>query len=305
MVASNEIISFSVVIPTYNHARFITKCIDSLISQTYTNWEAIIINNFSVDNTIKLIEAYNDPRLKILNFKNNGIIGASRNMGIKSSKGEWICFLDSDDWWYANKLESIFQYILINQGMDVICHDLMLNDVIFGKKYLLPCGPVVPNLYKDLLKHGNRFPNSALSIKKSTLEAYNITICETKEIVSVEDYDFCLQLAKCNAAFACINTPLGEYLIENNNISSSKIHEVNLEFLLRKHVYEIQTFETNKNKLWIEVCSRLNFIKGISRFRQHRYTDSMKYFLRSFKLSQINFIKYVSNRAVLSLKRIS
>ncbi len=304
MTISDEKIIFSVVIPTYNHARFINRCIDSIISQTYTNWEAIIVNNFSADNTIELIEAYNDPRLRIVNFKNNGIIGASRNIGIKSSKGESICFLDSDDWWYPNKLEIVYQYILNNPKIDVICHDLILNDLILEKKYLLPCGPVVPNLYRDLLIHGNRFPNSALSIKKSTLESNNITICETKEIVSVEDYDLSLQLASCNANFACLNIPLGEYLIENNNISGSKIHEINLEFLLRKHVFEVQTFEPNKNKLWIEVCSRLNFIKGISRFRQHKYTESMRYFLQSFKSSQINFIKYVSDRAILSLKRI-
>lgn len=304
MTRYNEKILFSVIIPTYNHARFINKCIDSIRSQTYTNWEAIIVNNFSVDNTIELIEAYNDPRLRIVNFRNNGIIGASRNIGIKNSHGEWICFLDSDDWWYENKLECIYQYILNNQGIDVICHDLILNDLILGKKYLLPSGPVVPNLYQDLLIHGNRFPNSALSIKMSTLQTNNITICETKDIVSVEDYDLCLHLAACNAFFVCISIPLGEYLIEKNNISGTKIHEVNLEFLLKKHVYELQTFEPNKKALWMKVSSRLNFIKGISHFRQHRYAESMKYFLQSFNSSQTNFIKYVSDRAILSIKRI-
>lgn len=304
MTTSNKNRLFSIVIPTYNHAHFINKCIDSLVSQTYQNWEAIIVNNYSDDNTIEVVEAYGDPRLRIINFRNNGIIGASRNIGISNSKGDWVCFLDSDDWWYPNKLEIVDQYITNNPTTNVVCHDLMLNNKLRGKKYLLPCGPVVPNLYQDLLIHGNRFPNSALSIERAVLLKHHITISEIKEIASVEDYDLNLQLAALGASFACINIPLGEYLIENNNVSNSKIHEENLEFLLRKHVFELQSFETDKQKLWNKANSRLNYIKGISSFQKHKYTESIKYFKRSFLSSQINFTKHIYNRIILYTKRI-
>jgi glycosyltransferase involved in cell wall biosynthesis len=304
MTISNEKISFSIVIPTYNHASYINRCIDSLMSQTYTDWEAIIVNNFSEDNTIELIEAYKDQRLKIINYRNNGIIGASRNIGIKNSKYEWICFLDSDDWWYSNKLEVVYKYITNNPHVDVICHDLIMNNSLSGKKKLMRCGPVVPNLYCDLLKFGNRFFNSALAIKKSSLEKYKIMVNESKEIFSVEDYDFCLQLASCNSQFACVNLPLGEYTAGISNISNTKIHIKNHEYLLRKHVFEIQTFEPNGPKLWGEVVSQINILNAIVSFRQNRYRDSINYLLMAIKTSRSDFFKYACDRIVLYLKKI-
>jgi glycosyltransferase involved in cell wall biosynthesis len=295
---------FSIIIPTYNHGHLIRKCIDSIIVQTFSNWEALIINNFSPDNTIQVIESYKDSRIKLINFSNNGIIAASRNTGIRTSNGEWICFLDSDDYWCLNKLEIVYQFVVNNPNVDLVCHDLLINYIKTGKKKLLYCGPVVPDLYCDLLKYGNRFPNSAISIKKSTLEKFSILVNENKNLISVEDYDLSLQLAVRNALFACIHIPLGEYSVDTNNISGAVIHHENLEFLLRKHVFEIQTFEPDKSKLWRVVSSRLNIIKGVASFKVNKYIDSMHYFLLALKLSKRNFFKYLYGRLGLSLRRI-
>ena len=95
----------SIVIPTYNHAKFIGKALESVIDQTYKNWEAIVIDNNSTDDTDKVINQYNDPRIKYLKINNDGVIAKSRNQGIREAKGEWIAFLDSDDWWTKDKLE--------------------------------------------------------------------------------------------------------------------------------------------------------------------------------------------------------
>ncbi len=92
----------SVVIPTYNHARFLGRALQSVMDQTYKNWEVIIIDNHSQDNTDEIVEAFKDPRITLLKIHNNGVIAASRNMGIRAAKGEWIAFLDSDDHWYPN-----------------------------------------------------------------------------------------------------------------------------------------------------------------------------------------------------------
>ncbi|MBA7530747.1 UDP-Glc:alpha-D-GlcNAc-diphosphoundecaprenol beta-1,3-glucosyltransferase WfgD [subsurface metagenome] len=95
----------SVVMPTYNHGRFIGDAINSVLNQTYRNLELIIIDNFSEDNTEKIVTSYKDDRIKYLKFKNNGVIASSRNYGIKHSRGEYIAFLDSDDVWLPEKLE--------------------------------------------------------------------------------------------------------------------------------------------------------------------------------------------------------
>lgn len=302
MTNSNEKNLFSIVIPTYNHARYINKCLDSLISQTYSNWEAIIVNNFSEDNTIELIEAYKDNRLKIVNYKNKGIIGASRNIGIKNSSGSWICFLDSDDWWYPNKLEVVHNHINDNQHIDVICHDLMENNISIDKLRLLSCGPVVLDLYKMLLLQGNRFFNSALSIKKETLKKHKILYNESVNVITVEDYDLSLQLASSNAHFSCINTALGEYTVGINNISYSKIRNKNLQYLLRKHVFELQVFESDKQMLWGKVWSRLLMIEGAINLQQLRYGKSITFFLSAIKLSRSSFLNYFSARIVFKLR---
>jgi glycosyltransferase involved in cell wall biosynthesis len=83
--------------PTYNHAKFINLAVSSVLAQTFVNWELIIIDNFSTDETIELLDAYSDERIKILQINNQGSIARSRNLGITSAKAEWIAFLDSDD----------------------------------------------------------------------------------------------------------------------------------------------------------------------------------------------------------------
>ena len=98
----NKIPAVSIVIPTYNHGYFLKKCLQSVIDQTLTDWEAIVINNFSEDNTIDVVNSFHDPRIHLVNFKNNGIIAASRNEGIKISNADLIAFLDSDDSWYCS-----------------------------------------------------------------------------------------------------------------------------------------------------------------------------------------------------------
>ena len=113
--------TISIVIPTFNHAKFISKALESVINQTYKNWEAIIIDNNSTDDTDKVINQYNDQRIKYLKINNNGIIAKSRNLGIREAKGEWIAFLDSDDEWIPEKLERQLS-ILRSDKEAVFCH---------------------------------------------------------------------------------------------------------------------------------------------------------------------------------------
>lgn len=94
---NNEFPFFSIVIPTYNHGHFIKQCLESVLNQTYTHWEIIVVNNYSEDNTVEVVESLSDKRIRLINFSNAGIIAASRNKGIELANGDWICFLDSDD----------------------------------------------------------------------------------------------------------------------------------------------------------------------------------------------------------------
>ena len=80
----------SIIIPTYNHANFLGKALESVIHQTYNNWEAIVIDNYSTDETNKIVNKYKDPRIQYLKINNDGVIAKSRNLGIDVAKGKWI-----------------------------------------------------------------------------------------------------------------------------------------------------------------------------------------------------------------------
>lgn len=95
----------SIVMPSFNTADFIYKAIESVVAQTYSNWELIIIDDCSTDGTRGVVEAWNDKRIRY--FTNEANVGAaeSRNIAIMKARGKWIAFLDSDDLWMSDKLE--------------------------------------------------------------------------------------------------------------------------------------------------------------------------------------------------------
>ncbi|MFH1856757.1 MAG: glycosyltransferase [Candidatus Omnitrophota bacterium] len=101
---------FSIIIPTYNRDSFIAKAVDSVLQQTFKNLELVIIDDGSTDNTANLINSYTDERIKYIYRQNYGPSSA-RNRGIKEARAEWVCFLDSDDWFDKEKLQITFDYI--------------------------------------------------------------------------------------------------------------------------------------------------------------------------------------------------
>jgi glycosyltransferase involved in cell wall biosynthesis len=95
----------SVVIPTYNRVLLLQKAITSILAQSYTNWELIVVDDGSTDGTSQLIRSMTDRRISVLELHHSGHIGCLRNAGVKACNGEWLAFLDSDDVWVPKKLE--------------------------------------------------------------------------------------------------------------------------------------------------------------------------------------------------------
>ena len=126
----------SVIVPVYNIEKYLPRCIDSILNQTYKNWEVIFINDGSTDNSLKILEEYKkrDERIKIIDKKNAGS-GAARNDGLESSEGEYIAFLDSDDWYEKNFLEKLYNNLVENNSDVAMCNPKMTyNDMSKDKK---------------------------------------------------------------------------------------------------------------------------------------------------------------------------
>ena len=119
----NQFSFFSVVIPTYNCCELLKRALTSVFSQTYQNFEIIVVDNSSTDNTKTVVKNFKNDRIKYIEVNNNGVIAYSRNKGIENSRGEWIVFLDSDDVWKPEKLEKVGDAIIKNPGVILFCHD--------------------------------------------------------------------------------------------------------------------------------------------------------------------------------------
>ena len=113
-------ILISVVMPNYNGHRFVEQAIDSVLSQTYQNFELIVVDDCSKDDSLSLIQqkAQSDSRIRVIALKHNTGVAIARNAGIKEAKGEYIALLDNDDLWTADKLER--QLSLAQKGADIV-----------------------------------------------------------------------------------------------------------------------------------------------------------------------------------------
>lgn len=209
----------SIIIPTYNRAEDLKRALQSVFDQTFTNWEVVVVDNHSVDDTDSLIKSFNNQKIKLFKIHNSGIISASRNLGLKHALGEYIAFLDSDDWWLPKKLEESIKYMI--QGADIVYHDLFYvtkSDQRFnwrrvrGRKLKSP-------VFYDLLESGNALPNSSVVVRKKLLNEIK-GLSEDKDMVSSEDYDAWLRIARISEKFQKIPDVLGFYWAGGGNVTN-------------------------------------------------------------------------------------
>jgi glycosyltransferase involved in cell wall biosynthesis len=222
----------SIVIPTYNHAPMLQRALATVIEQTYQNWNAIVVNNYSTDNTLEVVASFNDPRIQCVNFRNNGVIGASRNEGIALATGKYVAFLDSDDTWFPAKIEKCVASL--ENGSDLVCHAEYWIDES-GNSRLVAYGPSEAATHHNLIYKGNRISTSATMVRATLLKEVN-GFDVSPELISTEDYDLWIRLAAKSSKFAFIDEPLGEYHRHDNNVSANIEKHLMAELaLLAKH----------------------------------------------------------------------
>jgi len=207
---------FSIIIPCYNQAHFLPDCIESLLKQTHSNWEAIIVNDGSADKTSEVAITYciKDNRIRLIE-KENGGLSSARNKGIENANGDRFIFLDSDDFLYEKCLENIASIIqtvddncLIRCGYSYITEDkqkILSNVNIYPKK----------SLYPEILE-GNLGPCHSICISKKLVESIGFF---DESLKSVEDWDFWMRAVKAGCTIKVISNPLVYYRYSKNSMS--------------------------------------------------------------------------------------
>lgn len=212
---------FTVVIPTYNQASYLKEAIDSVLTQSFREFEIIVVNNHSTDNTKQVLETFNDPRVKAIDFKNEGVIGASRNVGIRSANGNYVCFLDSDDIWYPEKLAGVAKVIREDPDIGLICHnqDLVRDGIIEQRTSYGPPGNYKGTMHDYVLSASNGPSTSATTVARSVLEDVS-GFSEDPAFITVEDYELWLRLAKV-CRFHFIESVLGNHVFHGESSSNN------------------------------------------------------------------------------------
>lgn len=186
----------SVIMPTYNHAKFIGNAIESVLGQSYKNLELIIVDNYSEDDTEKIVASFADKRIKYLKFKNHGIIAASRNYGIKNSQGKYIAFLDSDDIWHYSKLEKQLQYFCDKEIVGVGSQAILIGDTPFdcrGYRGRSTKGYVDYDYYSIL--NSNPIMTSSVIVRRHILSVVG-GFDENPNFRFIEDWELWLRMAR-------------------------------------------------------------------------------------------------------------
>ena len=269
----------SIVIPTFNHAPLLNRALESVRQQTYQNWEAIVVNNFSTDNTIEVIETFKDSRIRLINFSNNGVIAASRNQGINAASGKYIAFLDSDDKWYPTKLEKCVD--AAQTGAQLICHgELWINTDSSTRAVMY--GPVKNAKYEKLLFRGNCISTSATFIQTSLLRSVH-GFDESAEIVTAEDYELWLRLAEQKPLTVFMPELLGEFHRLANSASSAVLRNLSSEREVLKRHFARQR-QTVINRL--RMRHRMAIASyGAARQLNSQPRQALKLFLTALRLS--------------------
>lgn len=121
---------FSIIIPTLNSEKTISKCIDSILHQTFMDYEVLLIDGVSTDSTLSIVHSYNDPRLQVISEPDKGIYDAM-NKGIRLSKGEWLYFIGSDDFFYDDQILAEAFEETYNKNLSVLYGNVLINGQIY------------------------------------------------------------------------------------------------------------------------------------------------------------------------------
>lgn len=261
-MTDNDLVS--IIIPVYNSSKYIEETIKSINAQTYKNYEAIFIDDFSTDNSVKIIEKYmqNNIKIKLVRMKKHVGVSKGRNIGIRKAKGRYLTFLDSDDIWLDNKLEEQINFIKENGFAFIYCSFRYMND----------CGTKVSKKIKI---------NPKLDYKKALLDTRILTTtamidlskipkryCYMPDIMN-EDMAVWWKILKKGYIAYGQDKVLAYYRKNKNSRSSKKVITVFYRWILYRKVEKLTVFKTIYcfvNYIIHAILKRIGILKKLNKY---------------------------------------
>lgn len=218
----------SIIMPTYNCGKFIAETIKTVLEQTYTNWELVIVDDCSKDDTERVVKNFNDSRIRYYKLEQNSGAAVARTTAMQKAEGEYMAFLDSDDLWKKDKLEKQLKFMKDN-------------------KYNFTC-----TAYEQVDEQGNKLGKTIKTKKKADYNRilldcpvgnstvmYNVSALGKFEVPNIRkrnDDALWLQMLKKEKYIYGMDEVLMEYRIRTNSISSNKLDLVKYHWKLYREI---------------------------------------------------------------------
>ncbi len=233
----------SIIVNCHNGEEYLNECISSIINQTYKNWELIFWDNMSNDSSYKILKNYSDNRIKYFKSKTFTSLYVARNLALEKASGDFISFLDTDDWWVNDKVQKQIKLFSNNKNLNVVYTNFYVFKQKRKKKKIisnknLPTGKIT----QQLLNVYNMGGILTALVRKEVFEKTKFD--SDYEIIA--DFDFFVKTS-LNNVFDCIQEPLAFYRIHESNTIIKKIG--------------LQIYETEK---WLQKNSKINNLKDYS-----------------------------------------
>lgn len=281
----------SIIIPTFNSESTILRCLDSVYKQTYQNFEVVICDDKSTDNTPEILNNILDSRVKVIYLNENGGSAVARNTAMKHAKGDFIAFLDSDDEWYPEKLEKQIPYFLDkNVGIIFGGGKIIKNEknIVFHK----PKKSWEINSYRKLFLGEINYITPSVIFRKDCISKVGYM---AEELRRNQDYDFYLRILKYYK-LKVIEVPLAIIHMDTKNTTSKRL------------MASVKFYETERKELFLKDFSQkevnLFFARkyrdlACSFFRTKKYVLGVKSISKSLDYSSSYFFKFKSFNILL------
>ncbi|MFN0108596.1 MAG: glycosyltransferase family 2 protein [Blastocatellia bacterium] len=281
----------SVIIPTYNSAPFIVATIRSVLDQTYSNYEVVIVDDGSTDDTLQILNAFVASSCDLVDkirffSKSNGGPASARNMAIKNSTGKYMAFLDGDDLWTPDKLAEQVEFLERHPEIGMtFAEAVVFTEQNSQKEFREKIGYTGVTSFCYLLL-GDHIPNSTVMMRRECVDKIG-WLNESRELVAVEDYEYWLRLAR---AFPIkgIAKPMAFYRVHANNLMGDG---EDIERGLRLPLLVLNEIERQFPDCWQQcgmereaLFARLTIRAGFAYKQRGEWLNCLKKFSEALKL---------------------
>ena len=294
----------SVIVPVYNAANYITKCIQSVQNQTFSSWELILIDDGSQDNSLDIIRrfAVEDDRIKVIHQENSGA-GMARNNGIENAIGDYIVFLDSDDY-----ISEKYLSLLSSHNEDVVFIDVQDVDTqenVLKREYMSPFKNYsIDDIIRFQMTGKLPWGGVRKAAKLQLLNKYNIRFSNHKV---GEEALYSFKLLNNAKSVAFIEEPLYNYVIREDSLSHTKLDDAWGPVAMNLRDY-IKSIDVNEEKQYCHYANTINaFILNAFSGSTRRLCEHYPYaqFVKKAKDRRKLFFEQIDNRYPIDYKHLS